>query len=223
LFDSLEIGDVAIEWSTTDGYPLTVVKRKGGWAQQEGDIEVTAGGHIGEFHRPEDVVEIGGDYYHQDDVVWDNHGNPIPSDRAVWFDALEDYVWDDDVVQDWEGCTILREDACVIARGQYEGEYALPQDVVRDVNGDHILECEAVYIGRRCYHQDDVVEDWKGEYIPMEYAVKLTFGPVVGEFAHRDECIQVSGDWTLRLGELDQWVWESWASANPVSLAAYVS
>lgn len=224
LYSALDFGDEAVEFTYTDGQALTVVKRNGGWAAQpEGDIEVTAGSHTGEFHPPEDVVEIGTDCYHQDDVVWDNNGTPIPRDRAVWMDSIGGYVWDDDTVQDWRGNTILREGACVIARGEYEGEYAPPQDVARDVNGDDILECEAVYIDRRCYHMDDVVTDWKGEYIPLEYAAKLTFGPITGEFAHQDECIQVDGDWALRLGELDRWVWESWASANPVNLAAYVS
>lgn len=108
------------------------------------------------------------------DYVRLDDGSVAPVDDTVTLrDGSTAHI--DDAVQAWDETWIHEDDAVVLDDGPYKGEYAHEADecvedydgcvvlasacVVCSVSGDYVLRGEAVRVGGKWYHPDEVPED----------------------------------------------------------------
>ncbi len=157
--------------------------------------------------------DTGGGYEEEDPTVYsDWHGDSIPENDAVWCDCVDSYVRSGDTVMYYDSYSgrnsapIGWDGICYVSS---RNEYHILENCVEDRDGDMQHVDDVQCLSERHYDSEftteDVVEDYCGDYILDDDAVRLcekyygnTNNPTM--WAHTDE-VTVLDDGTAILTE----------------------
>ena len=112
----------------------------------------------------------------------ETHGEHIPEDEGAYIEHIDDYVYNNEIVQAWNGEDWLyrdSDDVVWVDAGSYENSWALEKDTVRTHNN-------RVAIAEDVYTLDD--GESAGEYAVSDDAV----GTVEGTMALLDETVELT-------------------------------
>jgi hypothetical protein len=131
------------------------------------------------------------------------HGESIPEDESVYIEHIEDYVYDHEVVQAWNGDDLLyrdSDDVVKIQKGEYQHGWALKRDAVQDYNNYWVIQEDAYYLEAGEHEgeyaaPDEVVQLYDDRDALRDESVEMTIGDWAGEYALKEDCYVItSGD-----------------------------
>jgi hypothetical protein len=132
-------------------------------------------------------------------VYSDWHEENIPEDEAVYIEHMNSYMYGHECeysnVED-EWVYPEHDDVYLINVGEYEGNFALEENIVILYNDDITHTDEAYLIDKGDYsgefaHEDDMVRDWEDNDILRDDAEEITAGIHIGEMVFKEEAILV--------------------------------
>lgn len=131
-------------------------------------------------------------------VFSEYHQERIPEDEAAYIEHMEDYVYQNEIEQDFKGDWVFpqSDDVVNITKGSYTHSYALKDDVVKLHDNHIVVDEDAIYIDKgeavgEYAFIDDTIVDWYGSDILRDEAIELTLGKYEGEYAVTDEIFVV--------------------------------